>query len=112
MFGAKSWTTMTVLPPRCAVSRRSTIRPSLGVGGVGAAGGGASLPAGKPVAVRLVKGVFRPGVTVFSGRLDDGATRWFYQHHENSARWRKEALTVGVGRVTARLKFQGGWCWL
>src|SRR5258707_220487 len=64
MLGAKSWMTMTVLPPRCAFSRRRTTRPYLeGLGmvaGWGCDGDGVVSPAGRPVESSAANGLFRP----------------------------------------------------
>src|SRR5262249_38817462 len=64
MFEATSWTTITVLPPRCAVSRRSTTRPNLeGLGtdeGSGRGGAGCDWPAGRLEPSSAAKGFCRP----------------------------------------------------
>src|SRR3974390_2690815 len=75
MFGAKSCTTFTVLPPRCAVSRRNTTRPNFdGLGTPAFDGGGATsgFPAGKPEPSSAAEGLVRPAPD------GEGPSRFFF----------------------------------
>src|SRR5580698_2813444 len=62
MFGANSWITITVFPPRCAFSRRKTTRPNFD--GLATpsifAGDGVAGPAGKPSVVSAANGLLNP----------------------------------------------------